>query len=54
MSALGGFVRVRTATTEAFFSPLSHAPGLQLAPHVAGNLPKATGTALTIAVPLER
>lgn len=54
VSALGGFVRVRTATTEAFFSPLSHAPGLQPAPHVAGNLPKATGTALTIAVPLEQ
>ena len=52
--ALDGFVRVRTSTTEAFFSPLSHAPGIQPAPHVAGNLPRATGTALTIAVPLEQ
>ena len=50
---LGGFVRVRTSTTEAFFSPLSNASSTQGSLHVAGNLPRATGTALTIAIPLE-
>ena len=51
---LDGFLRVRTSTTEAFFSSLSDTCGSQPAPHVVGNLVKATGTALTIAVPLER
>ena len=50
---LGGFVRVRTSTTEAFFSSLSDASGTQPSLDIAGNLPKATGTVLTIAVPLE-
>ena len=50
---LDGFLRVRTSTTEAFFSSLSDTRGSQPAPHVVGNLVKATGTALTIAVPLE-
>ena len=49
---LDGFLRVRTSTTEAFFSSLSNTRSSQLAPHVVGNLAKATGTALTIAVPL--
>lgn len=53
VSALDGFLRVRTSTTEAFFSSLSDTRGSQPAPHVVGNLVKATGTALTIAVPLE-
>ena len=51
---LDGFLRVRTSTTEAFFSSLSDTCGSQPAPHVVGNLVNATGTALTIAVPLER
>ena len=54
VSALDGFFRVRTSTTEAFFSSLSDTRGSQPALHVVGNLARATGTALTIAVPLER
>ncbi len=51
---LGGFIRIRTSTTEAFFSSHSHTPSdNQLVPHVVGELPKAIGTALTIAIPLE-
>ena len=49
---LDGFLRVRTSTTEVFFSSLSNTRGSQPAPHVVGNLAEATGTALTIAVPL--
>lgn len=51
---LDGFLRVRTSTTEAFFSSLSDTLNSQPAPNIVGNLAKATGTALTIAVPLER
>ena len=50
---LDGFLRVRTSTTEAFFSSLPDTRRLQPAPHVVGNLVKATGTAVTMAVPLE-
>ena len=46
---LDGFVRFRTSTTEAFFSSRMGTPPI---PHVAGNLPKAIGTALTIGIPL--
>ena len=52
VSKLSGFLRVRTSTTEAFFSSLYDTGGSQLVPHVVGNLAAATGTALTIAVPL--
>ena len=50
---LGGFVRVRTSTTEAFFSSPSRTQGKQPVPYVVGDLPKTTGTVLTVAVPLE-
>ena len=53
LRALGGFMRIRTSSTEAFFSPLLHVSGRSPIPHVAGDLPQATGTALTMAVPLE-
>ena len=53
VSALDGFLRVRTSTTEAFFSSLPDTRGSQPTPHVVGNLVNATGTALTIAIPLE-
>ena len=50
---LEGFVRFRTSTTEAFFSSnMTPMSDTQLIPHVAGKLPKATGTALTIGIPL--
>ena len=48
----GGFVRIRTSTTESFFSSLDGESGQPLRPHVVGNLPRATGTALTVAIPL--
>ena len=51
---LDGFLRVRTNTTEAFFSSLSDTGNSQPVPHIVGGLANATGTALTIAVPLER
>lgn len=52
---LNGFLRVRTSTTEAFYSSLSYdTRDLQKVPHVVGNLAEATGTAMTIAIPLER
>ena len=50
---LDGFLRVRTSTTEAFFSSLSDTRSAQPVPHVVGNLANATGTALTMAIPLE-
>ena len=53
IGALGGFLRIRTSSTEAFFSSPSHISDNNPAPHVAGDLPEATGTALTMAVPLE-
>lgn len=52
IDSLGGFLRIRTSTVEAFFSPRPHAFRSDLAPTVAGDLPAATGTALTIAIPL--
>lgn len=51
--ALDGFLRIRTSSTEAFFSRLTRSSEPMSIPHVAGNLPEATGTALTVAVPLE-
>lgn len=51
--SLDGFLRIRTSTTEAFFSSLTPESNCHPLPHVAGGLPKATGTALTISVPLE-
>ena len=53
LRALGGFLRVRTSSTEAFFSPLSRSSGPSLAPHVVGELPEAVGTVITMAVPLQ-
>ena len=48
-----GFLRVRTSTTEAFFSKMvNDVVDSQLIPHVVGNLPSLTGTALTIGIPL--
>ncbi len=52
VSELDGFIRVRTSTTEAFFSSQTKKSNCQLVPHVVGNLPKATGTVITIALPL--
>ena len=53
LSQLDGFVRFRTATTEAFFSPLTAQPAdSRPTPHVTGGLPKVVGTALTIGIPL--
>ena len=51
VNLLGGYLRIRTSTTEAFFSsrfPLES----PLVPHVVGSLPNITGTALTIVIPL--
>ena len=48
-----GFVRVRTSTTEAFFSSnMTESRDKELVPTVAGNLPLVTGTALTVGIPL--
>ena len=52
VSALGGFVRFRTSTTEAFFAEPVSSPDSALSPNVEGNLPDAVGTVLTIGVPL--
>ena len=53
LSQLDGFVRFRTSTTEAFFSPLTDRPAdAPPTPHVMGGLPKVVGTALTIGIPL--
>ena len=52
VKSLGGYVRIRTSTTEAFFSSHDERHGGQLLPHVAGSLPKTIGTALTVAIPL--
>ena len=49
VNSLGGFIRVRTSTTEALFASTFSAP---LTPHVAAELPKICGTTLTIAIPL--
>ena len=50
---LEGFARIRTATTEAFFSSLMKSEDCgQLRPQVCGGLPPAVGTAITIGIPL--
>lgn len=50
---LSGFVRFRTSTTEAFFSShMALTPDSEPTPHIAKDLPKALGTALTIGIPL--
>lgn len=50
---LNGFARIRTATTEAFFSSLMDSEDCgQLRPQVRGGLPQAVGTAITIGIPL--
>lgn len=51
VNSLGGFIRIRTSTTETFFSSSKEA-NASLAPHVAADLSKVCGTALTIAIPL--
>lgn len=50
---LQGFVRLRTSSTEAFFSSMTDTSKSVLLPHVAGDLPNATGTVLTVGIPLE-
>lgn len=52
VDSLDGFLRIRTSTTEVFFSSYSHPTASSPVPSVAEGLPKATGTSLTIAVPL--
>ena len=49
---LDGFVRIRTSTAEAFYSALTPDQGSERTPHIVGDLPQTTGTALTIGVPL--
>lgn len=51
VNSLDGFIRVRTSTTEAFFSS-STTSRTNLIPHVACGLPEVCGTTLTIAIPL--
>ena len=51
VNSLKGYLRIRTSTTEAFFSPCSPSES-PMVPHVAGGLPDITGTALTIVIPL--
>ena len=52
VNKLKGFLRLRTSSTEAFYSPLCHSQTCANTPSVVGNLPEVTGTALTIAIPL--
>ena len=52
VDSLGGFLRIRTSTTEAFFSSRFQPSESPPIPNVAKDLPNATGTVLTIAVPL--
>ena len=52
VATLDGFIRLRTSTTEAFFSRARVAQGSPTLPHVAGNLPDAIGTVITIGIPL--
>lgn len=52
VNSLGGFIRVRTSTTEAFFSS-SEETDASLAPHVVADLPEVCGTTFTIAIPLQ-
>lgn len=52
VDSLHGFLRIRTSTTEAFFSSRSQPSESAPVPSVAADLPNATGTSLTIAVPL--
>lgn len=49
VNSLRGFTRIRTSTTEALFASSFAEP---LSPHVASELPKICGTALTVAIPL--
>ena len=50
---LRGFLRIRTSSTEAFYSHLSHSSESRQLPHVVSDLPEVVGTAITIALPLE-
>ena len=52
VDSLGGFLRIRTSTVEAFFSSRSHPTQSPPTPSVVGDLANVTGTALTIAIPL--
>lgn len=52
VATLDGFIRLRTSTAEAFFSRATATPNVPAFPHVAGNLPDAIGTVITIGVPL--
>lgn len=52
VDSLNGFLRIRTSTTEAFFSSRSQSSESSPIPNVTEDLPKASGTVLTIAVPL--
>ena len=53
VATLDGFVRLRTSTAEAFYSPTARTSKLAAFPHVAGDLSNAIGTVLTIGIPLE-
>ena len=53
VARLDGFIRLRTSTAEAFFSQATATPKSPALPHVAGDLPSAIGTAITIGIPLE-
>ena len=50
---LEGFIRVRTSTTEIFYSSESQYIDSKQTAFVVGYLPKVTGTVITIAVPLK-
>lgn len=52
VSDLNGFVRFRTSTGEAFFAGATASPDSTTLPHIAGDLPNAVGTVLTIGIPL--
>ena len=53
VATLDGFIRLRTSTAEAFFSQATVTRKSRALPHVAGNLPDAIGTVITIGIPLE-
>ncbi|MCY3859243.1 MAG: hypothetical protein OXG25_10100 [Gammaproteobacteria bacterium] len=53
LSALGGFLRIRTSTTEVFYSPFLDSTGQAPMPNVVGDLPEAVGTVLTLGIPLK-
>ena len=52
VATLHGFFRLRTSTAEAFFSKATASPKSRALPHVAGDLPNAVGTVITIGIPL--